>query len=372
MSHPYELVDPGAVFSPSLLFYKDLIRRNLAHALAIAGSAQRLRPHVKTHKTREIVRMALAQGVTRHKCATIAEAEMLADCGVPDVLLAYPMVGPNCGRLARLAQRYPACKFAVLADHEDGIAQLSGPMRAAGQTVDVLIDLDTGQHRTGIAPGPEVERLYERIDAAPGLRAAGLHAYDGHNHQGTREERKRAVESQLAPVLDLRSRLRGSNGEPPRLVVGGTPTFPLYASLGLPGVEYCPGTCLLHDHGYGSRFADLSGFTPAAVLLTRVISRPTRSRVTFDLGYKAVSSDPPAGKRLALLDFPEHEQVLQNEEHLVVETAAAERYRPGDVVYAIPTHVCPTVALHRQALVVENGQVIEAWDIVARDRFLTV
>ena len=96
MNAAYLVSDPSAVFSPALLFFKDLIRQNIAHALEMAGGPERLRPHVKTHKTREIVGMQLDMGITKHKCATLAEAEMLAGCGAPDVLLAYPMVGPNC------------------------------------------------------------------------------------------------------------------------------------------------------------------------------------------------------------------------------------------------------------------------------------
>src|SRR5262249_992360 len=93
MNPAYVLHDASAVFSPALLFYKDLIRQNIALAVQMAGAPERLRPHVKTHKTREIVRMELDAGITRHKCATLAEAEMLAGCGVPDVLLAYNLVG---------------------------------------------------------------------------------------------------------------------------------------------------------------------------------------------------------------------------------------------------------------------------------------
>jgi D-serine deaminase-like pyridoxal phosphate-dependent protein len=114
------------------------------------------------------------------------------------------------------------------------------------------------------------------------------------------------------------------------------------------------------------------GFTPAALLLTRVISKPAANRLTLDLGYKAVASDPPAGKRCILLNVPNYQAILQNEEHLVVETPAAGSFGLGDVVYAMPTHICPTCAMHQQAHVVENGQITERWDIVARDRFLTV
>src|ERR1700735_4029757 len=105
MNQHYTLTDPSTVYSPALLFYKDLIVRNIARMLEMAGSAARLRPHAKTHKTREIVRREKAAGITKHKCATLAEAEMLAGCGVKDVLLAYPIVGPNAGRMAKLMEK---------------------------------------------------------------------------------------------------------------------------------------------------------------------------------------------------------------------------------------------------------------------------
>src|SRR5262249_31200006 len=269
--------------------------------------------------TREIARMELEAGITRHKCATIAEAEMLAGCGVADILLAYPVVGPNCVRLAKLIQAFPRSRFSVLADHPKGAAALSEAMAKAGQKVQVLIDLDVGQHRTGIAPGPDAVKLYESFAQLPGLKPGGFHVYDGHNHQETFAERSAAVNQLLEPVLAMRAIVEKKGIPVPRLVLGGTPTFPVFARMNLPGGELAPGTCVLHDHGYGSRSRDLPGFPPAALLLTRVISRPSPRRVTFDLGYKAVASDPPADKRLVMLDIPEYEAILQNEEHLVIE-----------------------------------------------------
>jgi D-threonine aldolase len=372
MMTDYLVRDTAGIFSPALLFYKDLIQRNIGRLVAMAGSPERLRPHVKTHKTRDIVRMELDAGITKHKCATLAEAEMLARCGVRDVLLAYNLVGPNCARMARLAKAYPDCRFSVVADHPVAAQALSDAVAPTGQTVDVLLDLDVGQHRTGIAPGGEAVALYERIDRLPGLKPGGLHVYDGHNHQESLAEREQAVQALLRPVLELRAELDRKGLPTPRVVAGGTPTFPVFARMDLPGLECAPGTCVLHDNGYGSRFADLSGFVPAALLLTRVISRPTPDRVTLDLGYKAVASDPPAGKRCVLLNVPDYEPVLQNEEHFVVKTPAAAKFEPGDAVYAVPTHICPTCAMHQRAYVVEGGRVTGTWDIVARDRVLSV
>ncbi len=373
MTHSlYHIENTSTIYSPGLVFFLDLIRQNLARTIELAGSVDRLRPHCKTHKTREIVQLELAAGIRKHKVATLAEAELLASCGVPDVFIAYPIVGPNQRRLAELIRRYPNTRFSVTVDHPHSLKTLSQTMSLENVEVDALLDLDVGQHRTGISPGPEAESLYEQMLAAPGLKAVGFHVYDGHNHQPTLAERQAAVQVLMEPVLRLRETLEAKGVAIRRLIMGGTPTFPVFARMDIPGLECSPGTLILHDHSYSSKFPDLSPFVPAALLLTRVISRPTKTRVTFDLGYKAVASDPPAGKRLVLLDVPEYEAILQNEEHLVVETPAAESFQPGDERLAIPTHICPTVAMHQQAYVVEGGKVIGTWPIVGRDRVLTI
>src|SRR5262249_34985903 len=157
----YLLKDPSQVFSPSLLFYKSIIARNIQAMIKRVGSPDRLRPHVKTHKTRQIVRMERDAGITKQKCATIAEAEMLGQCEVPDILLSYPMVGPNCIRFAQVVKKYPSSKLSVIADHAVGIAQLSDAMKKANASAEVLLDIDVGQHRTGIAAGTAAKQLYE-------------------------------------------------------------------------------------------------------------------------------------------------------------------------------------------------------------------
>ncbi len=372
MTDHYAIADTSGILSPGLVFFADLIRRNIARMVEMAGGAARLRPHVKTHKCPEVAKLEIAAGITKHKAATLAEAEMLARCGVEDVLISYPLVGPNCQRLAKLIHAYPETKFSCLIDHPLSAEALSAAMQKAGTSAGFYLDLDVGQHRTGIATGPEAAALYAHAAKLPGLRAEGLHVYDGHNHQEAYADREKAALTLLGPALNLREALKRDGLPAGRVVCGGTPTFPVFARQDFPGLECSPGTLVLNDNGYGSKFADLSGFVPAALILTRVISRPTPTRVTFDLGYKAVASDPPAGRRLILLGMPAHEQVLQNEEHLVIETPDAGRLRPGDEALAIPQHICPTVAMHQRAWVVEGGKVTGTWAITGRDRFLSV
>jgi D-serine deaminase-like pyridoxal phosphate-dependent protein len=284
-------------------------------------------------------------------------------------LIAYPIVGPNCGRFAKMVQAFPAVRFAVLADDPSEIERLSASMGSAKQTIEVVLDINVGQNRTGVEPGEKAIALYQMLTRTQGVRAGGLHVYDGHNHQHALEERQQAVRQLIGPILELREKLLANRLPLPRIVFGGTPTFALHAKCELPEAECSPGTCVLNDANYGQWFTDLD-FAPAALLLTRVISRPTRNRVTLDLGYKAVSADPPAGSRCVLFGIPDAKPVLHNEEHLVVETPAAERFKPGDEIYAQPAHICPTCALHRFAYVIEGGKLVDRWEIVARDRVL--
>jgi D-serine deaminase-like pyridoxal phosphate-dependent protein len=320
---------------------------------------------------REVIELELARGITKHKCATIAEAEMVAEAGAKDVFLAYNPVGPNIGRVAQFVKKFPRVRFAVTADHSRPVAALGEVMASIGKTVDVLLDIDTGLHRTGIACGPAARELYQQISSTEGLVAGGFHLYDGHNHQKDVAERRAAVLAAWQPAATLCDELVAAGMSVPRIVAGGTASFPIFATLEDPAIELSPGTIVLQDFGYGDAFPDLA-FQPAALLLTRVISRPTADRITLDLGYKAVAAESPLANRLRFPDLPDARPVLQNEEHLVLETAAAERFAPGDELWAIPKHICPTSALHKAAYVVAGGKLVGTWAVAARDRMLTI
>jgi D-threonine aldolase len=363
------LRDPSELLSPSLLIYPALVRGNLEGMIALAGGAARLRPHVKTHKMAEIVRMAESLGIRKHKCATIAEAEMIAAAGGTDVLLAYPLVGPNLKRFAHLVRGYRDTTFRTTVDDPKMARALSAAMHGVDRPVPVLVDLEIGMGRTGIAPGEAAADLYALVGRLPNLVPDGLHAYDGHIHDSNLMARRQAAQSGMESTLALYDRLMKRGLPVPRLVVGGTPTLPIHAELKIPGIECSPGTIVLHDDGYRSRYPDLA-FTPAALLLTRVVSRPAVNRLCLDLGHKAVAADP-AGARARLLEL-DTRPVVHSEEHLVVETPLAGTIPLGTPFLAIPTHICPTVALHRRAYVIEDGVLTGQWEVAARDRVLGV
>jgi D-serine deaminase-like pyridoxal phosphate-dependent protein len=210
--------------------------------------------------------------------------------------------------------------------------------------------------------------LYKMLAAQSGLRAAGLHAYDGHLHQQDLAERERECEAAFAPVLALRRELEGMSLPVPVLIASGSPTFAIHAKHH--DRELSPGTTVLWDFGYGDKHPDLP-FLPAALLLTRVVSKPGPNRLTLDLGHKAVAAENPH-PRVRLIEIPEATFAMQSEEHLVIETPRANEFAIGQTLHGIPRHICPTVALHAEALVVEGGRVVATWPIAARARRLTV
>lgn len=368
MTRPWYVVDRvESIASPALLVYPDRVRENIARMIAVAGGTARLRPHVKTHKLPQVVRMQLDAGITKFKAATIAEVEMTAAAGAPDVLFAYPAVGPNIARLIDLVQRFPTTTFSALADNESAVHVLSSAAAAARVTLNLFLDVDAGMHRSGIEPGAAAVHIYRLCSTLPGLHAAGLHVYDGHLHQLDLAERTAACEAAFAPVAKFRRDLVAAGLPVPAVVAGGTPTFPIHAER--PDVDCSPGTSLFWDWGYTQKLPDMD-FLPAALLLTRVVSKPGGNRVCLDLGHKAVASENPQ-PRVYLYGLEDANAIGHSEEHLVIETSHAARLQIGEAIYGMPYHVCPTVALHSEAVVIVNGQASDRWPIVARARRIT-
>jgi D-threonine aldolase len=365
------IANAAEIPSPALLVYPDRVEENIRRMIRLAGGVERLRPHMKTNKLPEVIRMQMDQGITKFKCATIAEAEMVAACGAADELLAYQPVGPNVQRFIRLVQTFPKTRFSALVDDEDAIRALSNAAVQAGLTLNLFLDLDCGMHRTGVAPGPRAVELYRLIACSPGLGPAGLHMYDGHIHDTDLAIRTRKCEEAFAQFRTMRDDLLTAGLPVPASVIGGTPTFPLHAQRAAPeDVECSPGTAVFWDWGYSTILPDMD-FLPAILLLTRVVSKPGANRLCLDLGHKAVASEMPA-PRVQLLGLPNTQAVGHSEEHLVLETDRAAEFPVGSCFYGIPWHVCPTVALHNQAIVVRNGRADERWQVVGRARTITI
>ncbi|RMF44531.1 MAG: D-TA family PLP-dependent enzyme, partial [Planctomycetota bacterium] len=280
--------------------------------------------------------------------------------------------GTNTARLAELVAAFPETRFAALVEDPAVAERLNRTFAKCGLQLDVLVDIDTGMHRTGIAPDRRAVELYRQVNSLPALRPRGLHFYDGQNHMPSPQERSRAVEQICQKIQQLLAAIRGAGFDVQELVCGGTPTFPMFADVSIEGyagaLECSPGTCVLSDANYAQAFPDLGDFQFAALLLTRVISKQHAGQVTLDLGNKAVAADPPLDRRVFLPRLPDARILGHNEEHMIVQSAAADNLDLGDTLIAIPGHVCPTVALHECFQLVEGGRITDQWPITARRR----
>lgn len=364
----FHIENEAEIASPALLLYRDRIEHNLQLMLTIAGGAHRLRPHVKTHKLGQVIQRQIELGITKFKTSTIAEAEMCAQAGAPDVMLAMPCVGPNADRLAQLALKYPGTFFATIADDEATIATVASAAQQHNITLGLYLELDCGMGRTGIVPGAAARQLAHVMKDTPRVQFMGLHAYDGHIHDASLDVRRQACDDAFAPILAFRKELEGEGVVIKELVAGGSPTFGLHA---LQQDRSCsPGTTVLWDFGYGDKLPDLP-FLPAAVVLARVISKPGKNRITLDLGHKSVAPEQPQ-PRVRFAELPDATVVMQSEEHLVLESERANEFVIGQALHGIPRHVCPTVSMHGEAVVIDDGRATERWPILARNRKITV
>ncbi len=348
--------------------YPDRVKANIQAALDMIGDPARFRPHVKTHKSTEVIQMMLEMGIYQFKCATIAEAEMLTLAGAKDILLAYQPIGPKAQRLMELIWNFPNVTFSCLVDHLDAAIQLAELANSNQTILSVYIDLNLGTNRTGIAPGKGAEELYERVHKTKGIQIKGFHAYDGHFRQPDFDERKAACDLAFQPVEAMVESLKEKGYPDPVVIAGGTPTFPIH--LQRENVVCSPGTFVYWDVGYGEVLSE-QPFKPAALVVTRVISLPAKGLITVDLGHKSIAAENPLPNRVRFLNADNLEPVSHSEEHLVLKAGDDHAFKPGDVLYGVPFHICPTVALYERVNAIRDHEVSEAWHINARDKKLT-
>ena len=364
----YKINNIGEVSSPSLIIYPERVESNIRNMISIAGNADTIRPHVKTHKMPGIVRLMMKYGITRFKCATIAEAEMVALCGAHDILLAMQPVGPNLERFFQLKKKFPDIKISCIADSEDVIIQIWQKAHLNKVEAYVWIDINNGMNRTGIIPGEKAVLLYNTLAAMPMMNAEGLHVYDGHILEKDPSLRRKKCDDAYQMVTQMIAEIKASEIAGVNVIAGGSPTFPIHATR--EGVETSPGTILLMDYGYSSSFPDLD-FLPAAVLLTRIISKPGKNLLCLDLGTKAVASEM-SQPRVKILEMDDYKIVAHNEEHMVISTPESENHLIGDPLYCLPWHICPTVDRYNTVYIANDNKVTGQWEVDARKRKITI
>lgn len=370
----WPILNADEVPTPSLLLYPDRIAENLDRMIAWTNNPSLLRPHVKTHKLAEIIKMKLAKGITKFKAATIAECEMVAAAGGKDILLSMQLVGQNLHRFLALMRMFPQVKFSSIVDDMAHVNRMMEQSASNATPLSVFIDLNVGMNRTGIEISEPALSLCRHINqlALTGkkIQFEGIHAYDGHLGIPDINELVPKSNSVLESVLKFRDRLLAELIPVNSVVMSGTPTSHLIAAQRTANIEVSAGTTVLWDYGQPQTCPTLS-FLYAAVLMARVVSRPTSDRICLDLGHKAVASEMPH-PRVHFFGLEDAVPVIHSEEHLVLQTARAPQIPVGTVFYGIPRHICPTVALHSHVWIVENSRVVNFWRVQARDRILTI
>jgi D-serine deaminase-like pyridoxal phosphate-dependent protein len=361
----YLIPNEETLETPALVFYETRIRENIGILKGMINDVGRLRPHVKTHKCLEITHMLIDAGIHKFKCATIAEAEMLGLAKAKDVLLAYQPVGENINRFFKLIDQYSGTSFSCLLDNIETARAISDMAVAENKVVEVYIDLNVGMNRTGILP-ELAHRLVTALLGLPNINVKGLHAYDGHIHDSSIDIRSQKSASIIAQLHHLKETL---GIEHLTVIAGGTPTFPVYAKH--TDFDCSPGTFILWDKGYQDAFAEQQ-FSTAALVISRIVSKPTEDLICTDLGHKAVAAEKELKNRVFFLNAPQLEVQSQSEEHLVLKAENPSNYKVGDMLYGLPYHICPTVALHEKALCSGADQSLKYWDIISRKRKITI
>ena len=364
----YKILNIEEVSSPSLIIFPGRIESNIRKMISIAGNADNLRPHVKTHKMPGIVSLMMKYGINKFKCATIAEVEMVASCGARDILLAIQPVGPNLEKFFQLKKKFPDTKISCIADSEDVIIQIWQKAHLNKIDAHVYIDINNGMNRTGIIPGDKAVLLFNTISAMPMMHAEGLHIYDGHIHEKDLSLRMKKCNDAYQQVTEMIDQIKSSDIPRINVIAGGTPTFPIHALR--EGVETSPGTIALMDYSYSSSFSDLD-FLHSAVLLTRVISKPGKDLICLDLGTKAVASEMTQ-PRVKFLELENYTIVAHNEEHMVISTLESDKYLVGDHLYCLPMHICPTVDRFNTVYIAHDQKVTGTWEVEGRKRMITI
>lgn len=365
MTVPYPALD-----TPSLLIDLDLLERNLAEMQQVADTAGvRLRPHTKTHKCPEIARMQLDAGASGITVAKLGEAEVMADAGIDDVLVAYPLVGE--AKLARLRDLAERASVRVTTDSVEVAEALGRVGVDLGRDVPVLVEVDTGLHRVGRPPGAPTVELVKALGRVRGIEVLGLLTHAGHAYWCSSAEEVRALAEREGLDLVETAERCAAEGIPLREIsVGSTPTARIVA--GVAGVtEIRPGTYALNDVQQ-MRLGVATERTCAARVLATVVARPTDERFVLDAGTKAFTSDgadgPPfpgrgvvAGRPGLVLDF-------MNEEHAVGHRTGADDVKIGDRLEVVPLHVCSTVNMFDEAIGVRGGEVVRTLTIAGRGK----
>lgn len=361
----------GEIQTPCLLLDLDALERNLVRmGDFVRATGMRLRAHAKMHRSVDVARLQIGMGgAVGICCQKVAEAEVFTRAGIADILLSNQVRDPaKIDRLARLPLF--GGEVSVCVDDLANVAELEAAVRRHGTRLGVLVEIDVGAARCGVATPEAAVDIARAVEAAEGLRFDGVQAYQGAlQHVEDHAARAAKFEAALAILRPVIAAL-GAAGLPPRLVSGGgTGSFRMEAESGLYNELQC-GSYAFMDADYGRiRTAngarlDEAEWENALFLLTQVMSQPVPGRAVCDAGLKSQSME--SGLPL-VVGCEEVAYVGASDEHGTLSDPEG-RLKPGDRLRLIPGHCDPTVNLH-DWLVAVRGEVVESlWPVSARGK----
>jgi D-serine deaminase-like pyridoxal phosphate-dependent protein len=357
--------------TPALLLDLDRFERNLQKMAAhMKAAGKKLRPHAKTHKCPEIARRQIAAGAVGVCVAKVGEAEVMAAAGIRNLLITTEVVGrEKIGRLLGVLRRAP--ETMVVVDNPENVRELGEAVAAAGLVLNVLVDMDVGGRRTGVAPGEAAVDLGRLVTRQRALNLRGLQGYAGHcAHVVGWEARRRASRRWMRGLLRTRE-LFEKDGLPADIVTGGsTGTFDIDTELDGVTELQCGSYCVM-DLDYrrigGKGRTQLDEFEMALTVLATVVSVPTEDRAVVDAGFKAFSTDKPIVPEP--VERPGFEYSWAGDEHGRLTGLQPGRHpRIGERIEFFPPHCDPTINLYDRIYAVRGTRVEAVWEIAARGR----
>ncbi len=320
------------------------------------------RPHAKAFKCPAIAHRLRRSGAIGVTVAKVSEAEVMAAGGIEDILIAHLVVGPS--KVARLAALQRQADVKVTVDHSDQVGPLSEAARAADTTIGVLVDVDLGMKRTGVADAHAAVKLSRQVSTNSGLRFDGLMGYEGHTLMiPDPAEKRAAVSSALARLLEARDRVEAAGMKCRIISAGGSGSYQYTADI--PGITEIQAGGGIFACRYYTQICKVIGHEPALTVLATVVSRPAADRAILDIGQKSISQyqTPPV-----LRDYANCRVIGLSAEHATIAVDSADQIQIGEKVHVIPGYSDFTFVLHDRVLGHRLGRVEAVWDLLARGR----
>ncbi len=353
----------NALDTPALLIDLEPLQENIERMAGHLRSRNvAWRPHAKAFKCPAIAHLLRRSGAIGVTVAKVSEAEVMAAGGIDDILIAHLVVGPS--KTARLAALQRQADVKVTVDHHEHVAPLGAAAVEAGTTIGVLVDIDLGMKRTGVAALETAVELARLIWATPGLRFDGLMGYEGHTLLiADPAEKRAAVAAAIGRLLEARDLVEAAGLKCRIISAGGSGSYQLTADIA--GVTELQAGGGIFACRYYTEACHVAGHRPALSVLATVVSRPGPDRAILDVGQKSVSQYQASP---ILRDYPDCQVVGLSAEHATIALDPETNLDIGEKVHITPGYSDFTFVLHDRVLGVRRGRVEAVWDILSRGR----